>query len=147
MRKEEMNERRLSPDEAMAEFVSYVEDPRLMDDEEVSTFLAEAGFDFATFDARLSADIDLAKKQARLAEARESRGNFLKRAQRAAEDVVLSLDEKRAEIQQRLGLLGGQSAAVFNRNYQDAEDEEDIDDLLESLRALDERADGNVDER
>ena len=143
MRKDEMNDRRLNQDEALAEFISYVEDPRLMDEEELDLFLAEAGFDLAAFDKRLDADIEKALRKAQLSEARASRAQFLRnQVRRAAETIAMTLEEKRSEIERRLGLLGsGQAAAVFNRNYESAADEEDLDDLLESLRALDERSD------
>ncbi len=142
MRKDELNSRRLSPDEALAEFIRYVEDPDFMDDEELDTCMAEAGADLVAFGKRLDADIERALKKARLAEAGESRSRFMMtRIRQVGHQITMSLEEKRAEIKRRLGLQGsGQAAAVFNRNYENAADEQDIDDLLESLRALDERA-------
>lgn len=134
------------PDAAMRSFLSFVTDARLMEEDELDELLSEVGIDYAAFDARLTNDIERAKGKAFLKQASVNRGAFKDRIQRKVSTFAMSLEEKRREIEQRLGLLGnGQAATMFNRNYENAEDD-DLDGLLESLRALDERADAKNDE-
>lgn len=129
--------------EALAQFLRFAdEDPREMEEPDLDAFLAEAGIDFVAFDKRLSHDIQIAHKKAKLHSAKENRRSFVQRAAEVIDLATMSREAKRVEIRQRLGVIGGMAAAtVFNRNYEAAETEEDIDALLADLRALDERAD------
>ncbi len=139
------NKRRQSPEESLSAFLGFLdEDPVQMTEVELDAYLTEAGLDFEKFNNRLTADIELATKKARLATAKAERRTFLSAAKQRFALAAMSLEEKRAEIQDRLGLLSGNAASVYNRNYDDAVDEEDLDDLLTGLRSLDERGDNNA---
>ena len=123
--------------------MDFVNDPLSMDEDELDEYLENAGLNFAEFDDKLTQEIETSKKRARLIAARESRKAFVQQVSHALDLASMTLDEKRTEIQQRLGHLDGQAAKVFNRNYEDTEDEEDIDGLLEALRELDARSEEN----
>ncbi len=130
---------------AMTDFLGFITDAREMEEDELDEFLDMLSIDFSEFDARLSKHIERAKGKAELNQATENRTMFKSRLQTYACTLAMSLEEKRLEIEQRLGLLGeGQAATVFNRNYKEAEGD-DLDGLLEALRALDERADAQDD--
>ena len=147
MSKDQNSSRRTTPKEALTSFLTFIEeDPASMDRDELDAYLAESGFDFAVFNERLTRDIEQAVKKARLIEAKASRDRFVHRVRQVVSTAAMTIEEKRAEIQQRLGLLGGQAAGVFNRNYENAEDEEGLDSLLADLRALDDRTQDRSDE-
>jgi len=143
MPEDHMNDRRTTCEEAMHHFLDFVNDPLSMDEDELDEYLENAGLNFAEFDDKLTQEIETSKKRARLIAARESRKAFVQQVSHALDLASMTLDEKRTEIQQRLGHLDGQAAKVFNRNYEDTEDEEDIDGLLEALRELDARSEEN----
>lgn len=146
MQNDHNEKRRQSPEDSLNTFLAFLdEDPTQMTEGELNAYLGEAGLDFEKFNARLANDIELAMKKARLALAKSERLTFLGAAKQVIDLAAMSLEQKRAEIRERLGLLSGNAAAVYNRNYENAEDEEDLDDLLTGLRSLDERADGNAD--
>jgi len=130
------------PEESLNNLLAFLdEDPLEMNEAELDLYLDEAGLDFQKFNTRLTSDMETAVKKARLSSARANRASFLTKAKHAIDIAGMTIEQKRAEIQQRLGLLDGNAALVYNRNYETAEDEDDLDDLLSDLRSLDERAD------
>ena len=139
MRRTDQLTTKLPADQALSQFMDFVEDPLLGDEEEALELLQGAGFNFDAFNARLSTTIEQATKKARLNEARVSREGFVARTKRSVSSLAISLEEKKAEIEQRLGMIGGLAAARYHRNFQETNDETEIDDLLQTLRELDER--------
>ena len=137
----ENDNRRASPQDSLSNLLAFLdEDPAVMAEEELDEYLSEAGFDFLAFTNRLNEDIELAIRSSRLVEARSNRATFLSRAKELIDLATMSVEQKREEIQARLGLLGGSAAAVYNRNYENTADEDGLDELLHDLRSLDERA-------
>ncbi|HQU19462.1 MAG TPA: hypothetical protein PLA92_10485 [Fimbriimonadaceae bacterium] len=114
-----------------------------MSEAELDAYLSEAGLDFEKFNTRLTNDLDVAVRKARLIASRSERATFFGAAKHVIDLAAMTLDQKRTEIQARLGLLSGNAALVYNRNYENVEDEDDLDDLLSDLRSLDERAGGD----
>ena len=126
-------------DPKIAEYLRFVsDDPLVMSDDEIHLFLEEEGFDLQAFQSRLAGDVETAIKKARLVAARDG---LIHRAHESARVLSMTAEEKLREIQERLGLLGGNAAAVYNRNRAEAQDEEDLDELLWELRRLAARSD------
>lgn len=137
MSKENPNGRKTTPEQALTNFLEVIDDPRTMESEELDAMLNEAGFDFRAFQERLSKDITVTKNKARLAKAGEARARFMNKVRGGFNLAAMSLEEKRAEIQRRLSLLGPEAALVYNRNYEGVDEEEDVDGTLEALMELD----------
>ena len=137
MSKEDPTERKKTPEQALTSFLEIIDDPRNMESEELDAMLNEAGFDFRAFQERLSKDISTTKNKSRLAKAGEARAKFLSKVRGEFNLTAMSLEEKRAEIQRRLSLLGPEAALVYNRNYNGVDEEEDVDETLEALMELD----------
>lgn len=132
---------RASPQDSLNNLLAFLdEDPTVMAEEEIDEYLSEAGFDFPAFNHRLNESIELATRSSRLVEARSNRATFLSRAKESIDLATMNVEQKREEIQARLGLLGGSAAAVYNRNYENTADEDGLDELLHDLRSLDQRA-------
>ena len=130
-----------SPQDSLKNLLAFLdEDPAVMTEAEIDEYLGEAGFNFEAFSARLNESIELATRGSRLAGARSDRARFLSRAKEWIDLATMTLEQKREEIQARLGLLGGSAAAVYNRNYENTTGEDGLDELLRDLRSLDERA-------
>lgn len=145
MQKNHNNKRRESSEQSLSTFLAFLDDdPTQMTEIELDAYLREAGLDFEKFNIRLTKDIELALKKARLATAQSDRQTFLSSAEQVLDLAALSVEQKKAEIQERLGLLTGSAALVYNRNYEGIEDE-DLDEFLTGLRSLDERNQGNAD--
>lgn len=146
MRNDQNDKRRASTEESLSTMLTFLDDdPANMSEAELDAYITEAGLDFKAFNDQLTSAMDLGIKKARLGAARSGRATFLESAGRFVDATAMTLEEKRVEIQQRLGLLSENAAAVYNRNYENAEDEEDVDALLADLRSLDERTDQKDD--
>lgn len=128
-------------DAALKELLTFIEEDCDLDEAELDEILAEAGIDFLAFESRLSKDLEQAIGKARLKDAKQSRLDFKSKAKQALDTTVMTVEEKRREIERWLGMQGDRKAvAQFSRHYGHADDG-DLDQLLEDIRALQERAD------